>query len=197
MGAQEPSAALLAAADLGSAPEAATREQPRGRLDEETFRALHAAAARPLWAYLAGAGGDPALADDLVQESFLRVLRAPGAPRDPAHLRAYLFRTATNLLHDHRRRRRGTDGPPAETAVAAAAAPRAPAGLRGDLQRLLSRLDPRARRLLWLAHVEGESHAEIAVATGLRETSVRVLLFRARRRLAGELRAAGYSEKGL
>jgi RNA polymerase sigma-70 factor (ECF subfamily) len=37
---------------------------------------------------------------------------------------------------------------------------------------------------LWLAYVEGMSHAEIAEATGLRAMSVRLLLFRARRRAA-------------
>ena len=45
--------------------------------------------------------------------------------------------------------------------------------------------------ILWLAHVEGGSHADIAAITGLGPASIRVLLFRARRRLAGLLRAAG------
>jgi RNA polymerase sigma-70 factor (ECF subfamily) len=37
---------------------------------------------------------------------------------------------------------------------------------------------------LWLAYFEGFDHGEIAAALGLREKSVRVLLFRARRKLA-------------
>lgn len=188
---------LPAAAVLGSEPETAA-DAGAARLDEATFRDLYAATARPLWAYLASASGDPALAEDLAQEAFLRVLGAAGAPRDPAHLRGYLFRTATNLLSDHRRwRRRRPEGPPNETSAGReerGAEPR-DAGLRRDLQRFLARLDPRARRLVWLAHVEGWSHAEIAAAVGLREVSVRVLLFRARRRLAALLRAAGYADK--
>ncbi len=49
-------------------------------------------------------------------------------------------------------------------------------------------LKPRARQLLWLAYVEGMSHAEIAEATGLGVMSIRLLLFRARRHAAGLLR---------
>jgi len=48
-------------------------------------------------------------------------------------------------------------------------------------------LKPRERELLWLAYVEGMNHAEIAGATGLRVLSVRLLLFRARKRAAGLL----------
>jgi RNA polymerase sigma-70 factor, ECF subfamily len=193
-----PLAALpAAAAVLGNAP-AAAAEAGAKRLDEAAFRDLYAEAARPLWAYLASASGDPTLAEDLVQESFLRLLRAAGVPRDPAHLRGYLFRTATNLLRDHRRwRRRRREEPPEEahTAPATEGGEQGEAGLRHDLQRFLARLEPRARKLLWLAHVEGWSHAEIAAAVGLREVSVRVLLFRARRRLAALLRAAGYANE--
>jgi RNA polymerase sigma-70 factor (ECF subfamily) len=48
-------------------------------------------------------------------------------------------------------------------------------------------LKPRARQLLWLAYVEGMSHAEIAAVTGLSALSIRLLLFRARRQAAGLL----------
>jgi RNA polymerase sigma-70 factor (ECF subfamily) len=46
------------------------------------------------------------------------------------------------------------------------------------------RLKDRERQLLWLAYVEGASHKEIADSTGLKAGSVRLLLFRARRKLA-------------
>jgi RNA polymerase sigma-70 factor (ECF subfamily) len=42
--------------------------------------------------------------------------------------------------------------------------------------------------LLWLAYVEGANHKEIAKSTGLRAGSIRLLLFRARRKLADMLR---------
>jgi len=47
----------------------------------------------------------------------------------------------------------------------------------------LARLRPRERQLLWLAHAEGYSHAEIAGITGLATASIRLLLFRARRHM--------------
>jgi DNA-directed RNA polymerase specialized sigma24 family protein len=43
---------------------------------------------------------------------------------------------------------------------------------------------PRERQLLWLAHAEGYSHREIAEVTGLGSASIRLLLFRARRKIA-------------
>jgi RNA polymerase sigma-70 factor (ECF subfamily) len=46
----------------------------------------------------------------------------------------------------------------------------------------MRQLKPRERELLWLAYVEGMSHAEIAAATGLRVMSIRILLYRARRK---------------
>jgi RNA polymerase sigma-70 factor (ECF subfamily) len=48
---------------------------------------------------------------------------------------------------------------------------------------------------MWLAYVEGADHCEIAETLGLREASVRVLLFRARRKLAHLLREGGHGER--
>ena len=60
------------------------------------------------------------------------------------------------------------------------------ADLRHDMSRVFEELKPRERALLWLAHVEESDHEEIAEALGLKAKSIRVLLFRARKRL-GEL----------
>jgi RNA polymerase sigma-70 factor (ECF subfamily) len=63
---------------------------------------------------------------------------------------------------------------------------------RIDAQALLShafmRMRPRERQLLWLAYAEGSTHREIAQITGLGATSIRLLLFRARHKLARLLR---------
>jgi len=48
----------------------------------------------------------------------------------------------------------------------------------------MARLKPRERAMLWLAYAEGASHREIAAILGLRPASLKLLLFRARRRLA-------------
>jgi RNA polymerase sigma-70 factor (ECF subfamily) len=53
-----------------------------------------------------------------------------------------------------------------------------------DLDRAMARLKPRERQLLWLAYAQGSSHREIAEMLGLKCGSIKLLLFRARRRLA-------------
>jgi RNA polymerase sigma-70 factor (ECF subfamily) len=57
----------------------------------------------------------------------------------------------------------------------------------------LAQMRPRDRQLLWLAHAEGYSHNEIAEVTGLGTASIRLLLFRARRKIA---RLLGEEERG-
>ena len=58
----------------------------------------------------------------------------------------------------------------------------------------LADMRPRDRQLLWLAHAEGYSHREIAEITGLATASIRLLLFRARRKIARLLQGAGMRE---
>ena len=53
-----------------------------------------------------------------------------------------------------------------------------------DLSRAMDQLKPRERSLLWLAYAQGWSHEEIAATLGLKASSLKSLLHRARRRLA-------------
>lgn len=153
-------------------------------MDEDSFRILYGRTARPLWAYLLRVSGDPALADDLLQDCYCRFLALEDPPQDEAHRKNYLFRIATNLLRDHWRavQRHGTvsfetaDLPSEDRSVASIP-------LRSDLGRALAQLKPRERQLLWLAYAEGASHKEIAEASGMKAASVRPLLFRARKKL--------------
>jgi len=159
------------------------------QMDENTFRAFYDRTARQVWAYLARITGDRSLADDLLQESYYRFLRAEHAFTSEAHRRNYLFRIATNLAHDRHRRGRGVMNVPVpdENAAGALADGRdlaAETEQRTDLARAMARLKPRERELLWLAYAQGSSHEEIAESLGLRKSSIKILLFRARRRLA-------------
>jgi RNA polymerase sigma-70 factor (ECF subfamily) len=158
-------------------------------MDERSFLALYETTVRPLRSYITRVLGGAAQADDVLQESYLRLLRAPSIPTDPVELRAFLFRIAGNLMVDDWRRHRRERGTTLR-AVAEAEAPRVNLTLRLDMARVFERLKPQHRQLLWLAYVEGASHREIAAALGVREASIRVLLHRARQRLA-ELLAAG------
>jgi RNA polymerase sigma-70 factor (ECF subfamily) len=160
-------------------------------MTEEAFRAFYERTARPLWAYLARATGEPQTADDLLQDAYYRLLRAKVVFEDDAHRRNYLFRIATNLVRD-RLRRPGREVPlPDEDAgQATPAEDGAPArfAAQRDVSRALNALRPRDRDLLWLAYTLGLSHAEMAEALGVKTGSVKLLLFRARTRLAGLLR---------
>ena len=165
-------------------------------MDEESFRGFYDRTARTLRAYLARVTGDATLADDLLQETYYRFLRARGSYEGESHRRNALFRIATNLIHDSRRRARsspvlvGTEHEPADRHNEAAATERA-----ADLRRAMNLLKPRERALLWLAYAQGSSHKEIAESLGLRSASVKLLLFRARRRLAGLLGTARSQEE--
>lgn len=159
-------------------------------MDEDAFRAFYDRTARPLWAYLARMTGDRQAADDLLQESFYRFLRARAAMDDEAHRRNYLFRIATNLARD-RYRRRATSP---ELMCAVEESDGADVGAAGrterwtDLHRAFGRLKRRERELLWLAYAQGSTHQEIGETLGLRTGSIKPLLFRARKRLADMLR---------
>src|SRR3979490_2891139 len=76
------------------------------QMDEDAFRVFYDRTARPVWAYLSRMTGDPRLADDLLQESYYRFLRAGGTQESDAHRRNYLFRIAVNLVRALRRRPR-------------------------------------------------------------------------------------------
>jgi RNA polymerase sigma-70 factor, ECF subfamily len=161
-----------------------------GSMNSEAFAAFYERSARSLWAYLARVSGDPALADDLMQESYLRFLCAAHPEDGEVAARRYLFRIATNLMRDHWRKQRTTpieDVPEERFATADNAA-------HSDSQMMLgpalAQLRPRDRQLLWLAYAEGYSHHEIAEVTGLMSASIRLLLFRARRKAARLLRAS-------
>jgi RNA polymerase sigma-70 factor (ECF subfamily) len=162
------------------------------QMDEDTFRAFYDRTARGVWCYLARISGDRQLADDLLQEAYYRLLRAGKTYESEAHRRNSLFQIATNLVKDSRRRFR-TRPPheshdpdrPDHTNVPDDAAGRLERTT--DVTRALDRLKPRERSLLWLAYAEGSSHQEIAETLGLKTGSVKLLLFRARRRMAGLL----------
>lgn len=160
-------------------------------LDERTFHALYGRTAAPLRTYVARTMGRADHADDIVQETFLRLLRTPLATRDLDELRAYAFRVASHLVVDHWRARRHESPAP----IAEPARHDPDQALRVDVGRLFARLKPRERQLVWLAHVEQANHQEIADALGLSPRSIRVLLSRARGKLAALLRAHGHGRE--
>jgi RNA polymerase sigma-70 factor (ECF subfamily) len=161
-------------------------------VDEIEFRQAYEQTVAPLRAYVLRTLGSLTHVDDIVQETYLRLLRLPSPPETLGELRPYLFRIASNLMVDHwRRHKHETQAGDRPEAVSPVSMDHNVA-LEIDMGRLFQRLRPRDRQLLWLAHVEGASHREIATALGLSLNSIKVLLFRARQRLSALLEQSGH-----
>ena len=162
------------------------------QMSEDAFRSFYELTSRPVWLYLARITGDRRLADDLLQEAYYRFLRTTTRFESDDHRRNYLFRIATNLAHDNRRRSRFPAVPVDEAAslVVAESESADQVARRLDVTRAMSQLKPRERSLLWLAYAQGASHEEIAATMGLKRSSMKTLLFRARRHLMAALSSA-------
>ena len=157
-------------------------------MDSDAFAGFYQRSAPALRAYLTRVSGNHVLAEDLVQESYLRFLSASCPEGGEVNYRRYLYRIATNLLRDHWRRPRAACLEEVPEQFLAARD-----GLSGiesqvTLDPAMLQMRPRERQLLWLAHAEGYSHREIAEITGLSAAGIRLLLFRARRKIARLLR---------
>ncbi len=166
-------------------------------MTEDAFRAFYERTAPGVWAYLVRTTGDHVQADDLLQEACYRMLRAGRDYADDDHRRHALYAIATNLVRDTWRRR--SNGPGTTTALpddiadgSVDVAGRAIA--RADLHRAMARLSVRDRQLLLLAYAQGWSHKEIARAMDLAAPSVKLLLWRARRRILSHLEPADAPE---
>ena len=151
------------------------------RMNESAFRAFYEQTATPLLRYLIGITRTPDIAEDVLQETYCRFLTARLPEMDDRQTRNYLFRIATNLIHDGWRRAKGEPLPTGSVEVPVPA-PHYDRTL--VVRQAFDRLKPRERQLLWLAYVEGSNHQEIAAHPGLQPGSIRLLLFRARRKLA-------------
>lgn len=170
-------------------------------MDEDEFEAFYGATRQALRSYLVRLAGAFA-ADDILQDAFIRFFNRPPASREERAMKSYLFTIATRLAYDRGRRAGRETARREEEASNASASDSAVAAddpdLRRDVGRALDALSSRERSLVWLAHVEQYGHREIAGILGLGEKSVRVLLFRARRRLVEMLDRMGLrpSERG-
>jgi len=159
------------------------------RMDDHAFEAFYRRHGRQTWARLYRITGDGATADDLLQRAFLRFLTEADATRSEGELVAFLGKIATNLaLDDLRREKRRATVAPVDSPVSGSSSR---GELRQDVEKALAAMDPRERAMLWMAHVDGFSHAEIAEVVCVGTPSVKVLLHRARRELAGILEAMG------
>ncbi|MBB5015510.1 sigma-70 family RNA polymerase sigma factor [Rehaibacterium terrae] len=151
--------------------------------DGDAFAALYRLHGRAIYALALRISGDPATAEDIVQDTFLKALQSLGGFRGDAPLRAWLKRMASNLAIDRLRAARPTLN--LDDVQIDAAEPSTERRL--DALGLLARLSPQARTVVWLHQMEGYSHPEIAALFGHTESWSKSILSRALARLRGWL----------
>ncbi len=150
---------------------------------DDAFHALFVERSAPLYRYVNGVSGDPALSEDIVQECFVKLHRRRAMPDDP---RAWLVTVANNLLRDALRRvvrrRRLTSAWSTDLPLGGAAPqpddPALAAERIESVRRALDKLSLRDRQLLLLRH-QGYRYQEIATALELTPSSVGTMLVRA------------------
>lgn len=136
-------------------------------------------------------GGQHALAEDLLQEAFVRAWQKLDSFRGDSRFGTWLHRLAVNVALSDRRTRLRQAGK--EVALdeqvyrTAVGSEDVHAGTQRDLERSIAKLPERARTVLVLYDIEGYQHAEIAEMTGMAVGSSKAQLHRARKLLREEL----------
>ena len=159
------------------------------------FHELYESYSRDVYRFALYLSGDPALADDVTSETFIRVWSSP-EPVRLATVKAYLLTIARNLwLMERRRclRRQGLD----ETIPDSGHSALRQVEVKDELDRVLRALQefPDVDRAALLMRAdEGLPYEEIAVALGLPVATVKVKVHRARLRLT-QIRNQGVSAK--
>ena len=160
--------------------------------DMQAFERLYRAnVGRVHGAILRLVGMDRARAEELTQEAFVRAWQKLASFRHESAFSTWLYRLGVNTaLMDLRGRREEANLD--DAALYAAAGGEVPfcAAERGDLERAVARVPPRARAVLVLHDVEGWKHEEISAELGMAVGSSKAQLHRARgllrRALGGE-----------
>ena len=161
------------------------------RGEEAAMSALVARHAAPLHAYLARLCGDASEAEDLVQESWIRIARSATAFDVSRRFRPWAWGIATNVARDRYRRVRARGGPHAPLSASAAPSARQEGGsiARVDLRGRLAELPERLRQALVLRYYDGMTEPEIAETLGIARGTVKSRLHAAvgalRRSLGG------------
>lgn len=159
---------------------------------EQDFERLYAEHARPLLSFLVYRTGDRALAEDLLADTFERVLRArrPFDPRRAAE-KTWLYTIALNLLRDHSRRQgvsqRALEQVAARESRVASDPDLAAVAERDSLQRALECLSAEEREAIALRFGADLTVREIAKVNGEKLTTVEGRVYRALRKLRDEL----------
>ncbi len=156
--------------------------------DPNAYHELFARYRAPVYGYLLRLTQKAELADDVFQDTFLKVYRRRAAwSAAQGSFRAWLYRIATNTSHDRARyqRRRpelATEAPPERHHDQTAE--------RLDLEQAIGALPANLRDAFLLGVVEGLDHQEVAAALQISPDNARARMTRARSRLRELLEGA-------
>jgi RNA polymerase sigma-70 factor, ECF subfamily len=175
---------------------------------QEAFRELVMRFERPVYSLIVRMVQDPATAEELAQEVFVKAWRSLHTYDPSRKLSSWLFKIAHNSTIDHLRKHApetvSLEAPPEEdgrgglAAVLSDASSENPAAaaerrdMARSLERAISRLRPEYREAVVLFYIEGASYQEICEATGLPLGTVKTNLHRARKELAEAMSALGW-----
>lgn len=160
---------------------------------EITTPALFEAYSQRLYRYALSLIHDPAEADDVVQETFLRVNRRLDSLRDPAALTTWLYRITTHICLDRLRQRTShapleVDPDSPDVTEMDSAAPSLQQIVEQNemsdcVQRYLDSLSDSYRAVILLHDLHGLTGPELAELLGVSLATVKIRLHRARRKL--------------
>jgi RNA polymerase sigma factor (sigma-70 family) len=164
------------------------------RGEEAAFDAAYARYGKRLYSFLYRLAGRRDLADDLYQETWLRLARHAGRLTPDTDLAGWLYTVARNQYFDHHRsatlddeRLRETHLLPLPQATEAPDEAASANDTRERLERALAELAPAHREVLLLVAVEGMAQDQVAEILGIEHGAVRQRLSRARAQLAERL----------
>jgi RNA polymerase sigma-70 factor (ECF subfamily) len=176
--------------------------------DASAFERLLRRHRAPLYTFLLRMLGDREQAEDLAQETFLRVVKGAAAWEHRARFQTWLYAIARNLCVDRARREKFRRTESAETAVEEGGPSIVEATPSGDpapdraassermrplLLRALASLPPEQREVFLLREQAGVPFKEIAALTGTNENTVKSRMRYALEGLRKALEAAGVS----
>jgi RNA polymerase sigma-70 factor (ECF subfamily) len=201
---------VAAASGLATGPRSAEQECIRRaqRGDISAYEELVRAHQRRVMAIVAGIlrlGGD---VEDIAQQVFLKVYLALHRFDGRSSFSTWLYKIAVNETYDYLRRKKArklvyeSDLNEEQERRMGRLTPEVPGPAtlermeaRQTVDRLLAELNPEERLMIVLKEVEGYSVGEISEAMGMNANTVKVRMFRARRRLADQYRRR-YARRG-
>ena len=188
---------LLELSTLPDADVAALAKEGR----DAAFRELIRRYERPVFTIIYRMVRDREVAEDLAQDTFVKVLNHIDRYRPEFKFSSWLFKIANNLTIDHLRKRQldtvSIDGSPHAASAAEAEATSLDVQSRGEspldemearelgtaIEQAIARLRPEYRACIVLRHVEGRSYEEIAATLDLPLGTVKTYIHRARHEL--------------